>query len=116
MYKNLFQNVNFYFQIFIYSQKEDFDNYFNSLNKNFPKENELKTEYTNFLKSLIIKRNIYYKRFFIVLSSDKFLQEDAEKDLNYKSITIVNNLKQINDVFVLNNKSDILNILKFIYG
>ena len=55
MYKNLFQNVNFYFQIFIYSQKEDLDNYFNSLNKNFPKENELKTEYTNFLKSLIIK-------------------------------------------------------------
>ena len=50
LYKNLFQNVNFYFQIFIYSQKEDLDNYFNSLNKNFPEENELKTEYTNFLK------------------------------------------------------------------
>lgn len=116
MYKNLFQNVNFYFQIFIYSQKEDLDNYFNSLNRNFQKENELKTEYTNFLKSLIINRNIYYKRFFIVISSDKLLQEEAEKDLNYKGITIVNNLKQINDVFVLNNKSDVLNILKNIYG
>lgn len=116
MYKNLFQNVNFYFQIFIYSQKEDLDNYFNSLNRNFQKENELKTEYTNFLKSLIINRNIYYKRFFIVISSDKLLQEEAEKDLNYKGITIVNNLKQINDVFVLNNKGDVLNILKNIYG
>lgn len=116
MYKNLFQNVNFYFQIFIYSQKEDLDNYFNSLNRNFQKENELKTEYTNFLKSLIINRNIYYKRFFIVISSDKLLQEEAEKDLNYKCITIVNNLKQINDVFVLSNKSDVLNILKNIYG
>lgn len=116
MYKNLFQNVNFYFQIFIYSQKEDIDNYFNSLNRNFQKENELKTEYTNFLKSLIINRNIYYKRFFIVISSDKLLQEEAEKDLNYKCITIVNNLKQINDVFVLNNKSDVLNVLKNIYG
>lgn len=31
-------------------------------------------------------------------------------------MTIVNNLKQINDVFGLNNKSDVLNILKNIYG
>lgn len=68
------------------------------------------------MKSLIINRNIYYKRFFIVISSDKLLQEEAEKDLNYKCLTIVNNLKQINDVFVLNNKGDILDILKHIYG
>ena len=67
-YKNFFKSLKIDFQICIYSQKENLSKYFNQININNQKENEIKEEYELYLNNLIRENNIYYKRFFICIS------------------------------------------------
>ena len=114
-YKNIFKSLKLDFQICVFSQKEDFTNYFNQIKNNNQKENEIKEEYELYLTNLIKNNEIYYKRFFVVIS---FLDEnfqDYEKEINYRCNLLMNRLNKINETKIIDNKDDILTILNYIY-
>ena len=114
-YKNIFKSLKLDFQICVFSQKEDFTNYFNQIKNNNQKENEIKEEYELYLTNLIKNNEIYYKRFFVIIS---FLDEnfqDYEKEINYRCNLLMNMLNKINETKIIDNKDNILTILNYIY-
>ena len=114
-YKNFFKSLKIDFQICIYSQKEDLSKYFNQININNQKENEIKEEYEFYLNNLIRENNIYYKRFFICIS---VIEDEVKKyleELEYKCNLCLNMIQKNNDAKILNKKSEILEILNFLY-
>lgn len=114
-YKNIFKSLKLDFQICVFSQKEDFTNYFNQIKNNNQKENEIKEEYELYLTNLIKNDEIYYKRFFVVVS---FLDEnfqDYEKEINHRCNLLTTMINKINETKIIDKKEDILNILNFIY-
>lgn len=114
-YKNMFKTLKLDFQICIFSQKEDFTNYFSQIKNNNQKENEIKEEYELYLTNLIKENEIYYKRFFVVVSFIDENFQDYEKEINHRCNLLISMLNKINEIKIINNKEDILNILSFIY-
>ena len=114
-YKNLFKTLKLDFQICVFSQKEDFTNYFNQIKNNNQKENEIKEEYELYLTNLIKENEIYYKRYFVVISLLDENYQDFEKELNHRCNLLISMINKINETKIINNKDDILNILNFIF-
>lgn len=111
-FKNLFKSLKFDIQIYVYSQKEEIENIFNQENKS-QKENEVQEEYKIFLEELLRKKEIYYKRFFIVIKEE--LNENFFINLKNKEKIIKSFLSKTNECNSMDNKNDVLEIIKNIY-
>lgn len=111
-FKNLFKSLKFDIQIYVYSQKEEIENIFNQENKS-QKENEVQEEYKIFLEELLRKKEIYYKRFFIVIKEE--LNENFFINLKNKEKIIKSILSKTNECNSMDNKNDVLEIIKNIY-
>ena len=111
-FKTLFKNLKFDIQIFIYSQKEEIENIFSRENKS-QKENEIEEEYEIFLKDLLRKQEMYYKRFFIVLKET--INDNYLFNLKNKEKLIKNILNKTNEIRNIENKQEMFEIIKNIY-
>ena len=114
-YKNIFKSLKLDFQICVFSQKEDFTNYFNQIKNNNQKENEIKEEYEIYLTNLIKQNDFYYKRFFIIISLVDENFQNYNEELNHRCDLLCSMIKKSNEVKIIDNKNDVLEILNFLY-
>lgn len=114
-YKNIFKSLKLDIQICVYSQKENLSNYFNQIKVKTPKENEIKEEYEIYLTNLIKQNDLYYKRFFIIISLVDENFQNYNEELNHRCNLLCSMIKKCNNSKIIENKKDVLEILNFLY-
>ena len=90
-------------------------NYFNQIKIKTPKENEIKEEYEIYLTNLIKQNDLYYKRFFIIISLVDENFQNYNEELNHRCNLLCSMIKKCNNSKIIENKKDVLEILNFLY-
>ena len=121
-YKILLKTCNFDFQILILSNKQDLSKHIKNIKKNIQKKenkylDEIYENYIKFIQKLNYSKNFLSKNFYLIISNKKIekinSKEIINNELKEKYFKIKDNLLRCgNDVIEIDNKKEIVYILK----